>query len=179
MKKNLIRFTLLVGFTFLLGCGQKDPALNDSNQSVDELSPTSAGIVYAEGWDEIQMIANSAKTNVDNNGHFTTSRNACGKESFGALDTENFNKISRNMNLIGKQVLLKTPRCTPFPEGFKMDGTAEVKMTAGKKLVFETHGGEICSYASDPKASDELLAGLDAVVKAADKEDCPRGWGSG
>ncbi|OFZ19691.1 MAG: hypothetical protein A2X94_16685 [Bdellovibrionales bacterium GWB1_55_8] len=182
----------LTGLLLVLvsACG---PSNDGSGQSAGASAPepevppsTETRARYAEGWQEIEMIANFAKTKVGVAGHFVTGRNACGKEAYGALELAKWNALVESTNLAIKDEPLAEEYCIKLPEGVPgeryrvMDGIAEIKLDNGsKRTLFDTKGNETCTKIPNREAANQLITLLHAVVVAADIEDCPNGWGSG
>jgi len=142
--------------------------------------PQLADFTYAVNWEGVVMQANYAKTKIDTAAHFTTDRNACGKDAYGSLDTTTWNTISKDINAIILTAPLddKNLFCVPYPDHYKMDGNVSVELGGGKmRDLFSNVGGQICSTIRDPALSNDLLDALNTVVLRADKEDCNRGIG--
>lgn len=142
----------------------------------------------AQGWLQVVMIANSAKTTLDTMAHFNTNRNACGKDAYGAIQSNDlWHQLVEWVNESVKRAPRSEERCTPLSQeldanGYykkSMDGTVEVKLTDGtKRQLFEVRGSEICTTIDTPETASHLLDALNQLVLIADKEDCPNGWGS-
>jgi len=163
---------------------------------IDELSPTSPKVVYALGWASIEINANYAKTIVSIGSHFTTNRNACGKDAYGAIELDTWNSLAKNANLALQQPPREDTYCVDPPtDTYKyMDGTVEIKTISQdsgssgndvnnehglkSRALFEVKDGQICSTIADKAVSDALLAAINKIIVIADKEDCPNGWGS-
>ncbi|OFZ53793.1 MAG: hypothetical protein A2428_02655 [Bdellovibrionales bacterium RIFOXYC1_FULL_54_43] len=178
---------ILISFAILPACdsapletGSEAPTATDLDTGEE---PATVPMAFANGWTEITMIANYAKTVMDSVGHFTTSRNACGKEDAGAIDLGLWNSLAAASNQAVVVELLPSSGeyCLPHPEGLvkRMDGTAEVTLANGsKRTLFETRGYEACTTISDRQVATELLNSLNKMVSVADLEGCPNGWGS-
>lgn len=142
----------------------------------------------AEGWSQLTMVANYAKTTLDTMAHFNTSRNACGKDAYGAVQSsELWNKMVQNINAAVQSPPRSEAYCAPANQELDangyykktMDGTVEAKLADGsKRQLFEQRGSDICTTIQDPTLSATLLRNLNELVLLADKEDCPNGWGS-
>ncbi len=142
----------------------------------------------AEGWTQLTLIANYAKTTLDTVAHFNTSRNACGKDAYGAVQSvELWSQMVQAINIAIQTPPRAEEDCTPVnPEldsnGYykkSMDGTVEIKLIDGtKRQLFAQRGSDMCTTLQDPVASKNLLGVLNALVLIADQEDCPNGWGS-
>jgi hypothetical protein len=92
-------------------------------------TPAASTLVYADGWSDLTIIANQAKTEVSPGGHFSTSRNACGKEAYGAIDLAEWNAIAQGANAAVAAHPLAEETCFPLPDSVtKMDGTAELTL---------------------------------------------------
>jgi hypothetical protein len=173
-------------FSMIIGCGSpenKNNALhkqNDTPPDAEELSPTSSNVVYADHWSDITITANYAKTVVDVGAHFITSRNACGKDAYGAIELELWNTISKNANLATSTPPRQEDLCIDPPtDTYKyMDGTVEIKIDDKKETLYEFKGGQICSRIQDPEINKKLIDSINQIIQLADKEDCPNGWGS-
>ncbi|MCM2322760.1 MAG: hypothetical protein NDJ90_05825 [Oligoflexia bacterium] len=176
-----IRIIALVAITLTAalatGCGSEEKSSTGA-QAPAETSPGSRGnepqSLFAEGWSDLIINANFAKTRVDHIAHFTTSRNACGRDAYGALDLPLWNKLAAAMNAALQAPALAEPRCQTVENPGKMDGTAEAQLTpTSKRLLFEVRGyAEVCTTIRDAAAAKSLLEAITAVVLAADREDC-------
>lgn len=169
----------------LSGCQSE---LNSSDSNPDALndpasnSPPPASAALADGWTQVLIQANYAKTKVDAFAHWNTNRNACGKDADGALELEVWNRLVTAVNHAVTHPLLAEPRCQPKDQNSenasKMDGTAQVTHTQGKFTLIEVRDtGEICSFVKDEAYSKQLIQAITDIVLIADKEDCPFGWG--
>lgn len=139
-------------------------------------------VLYASGWQEITILANWAMTKVDAAAHFSTSRNGCGKEEYGAIDLALWNKIADGANNLSKTEPLpqSDEYCIPIFDGNKMDGTVELILTpALKKPLFEARYDKICTTIANKELAENFLHIINEIVIMADKEGCPNGWGSG
>ena len=184
-----------VGLSFLsvmmilnLGCNDSsssappppaDPNTNNDNAAITP-PPVQAEFVDAKNWDSLNLLANFAKTQIDTAAHFVTTRNACGKDAMGSVTISTWNIIATDVNAAIVLEPLKDENlfCIPFPDSMKMDGTLDVALTGGKKReIYSNRGGQICSTISNPQLSNELLNAINQVVVAADREDCPNGFG--
>lgn len=165
----------LIGLGGLLGCG------SDSSSTLKTQNPAgpSPDLIFAEGWNEVAITANWAKTRLDHVAHFMTTRNACGRDAGGVITLDPWNRLARGLNAYVKMQPLKEPKCFPVELRAKMDGTAELITPSGKRQLIEVKGNEFCSYIPDAQVSREVFEVLDHVVQTADREECPNGWGSG
>lgn len=182
----------LIAALGMIGCSQRpvptaeEPAQDQKKQKTEVVEPPAheppPAVVYAEGWREFTLVANSAKTQVTIAGHFTTSRNACGYPVWGPIELTLWNKFAKAANQAVKTEFLPAGNeyCIEFPSRFKMDGTVEIKLEDEKKVrLYEMRNWEICSTLSQHALSDELLGYLNDLLILADKEECSRGFGSG
>src|SRR6185503_1348063 len=86
----------------ITGCGAKEtPAAAPPAPVPTETAPV-ADLIDADGWSDMVLTANYAETKVDIYGHFETSRNACGRESYGAFDKKTWNDVANAMNEVSK-----------------------------------------------------------------------------
>ncbi len=194
MKSLKISFgTGLLVFLCATACAVK--ATSDSGGDMNDSAPVSdvdpsaspspsptatSNVAYANGWSAITIHANFAKTHVDITGHFDTDRNACGKDAAGLLGLDDWNKFAKDVNTALESPPLAQEYCIPQPDtGKYMDGTTEVVLTRGKRLLYEVKNGEICSTVGGPALSSELLNLINKIINLADKANCPNGWGSG
>jgi hypothetical protein len=154
--------------------------MGDGTQPTDGEPTHSDQVVYAEGWSEALIQANYAKTVIDTTGHFSTTRNACGKDAFGVLSVEDWNLFAKSLNEISKEGLSSNEYCVPAPEDVSrfMDGEVELKLDQGKKTLYQYKSYEICSNIQNHQVSDQLLQVINKIIAHADQEDCPNGWGS-
>src|SRR4051812_8057937 len=89
----------------VLGCGQDNsdpvaaPPPKNSTADIPGIDPESQIVTSAKGWSNIVITANMAKTDVGAGAHFATTRNACGKDAYGALSLESWNNLAKNANL--------------------------------------------------------------------------------
>jgi hypothetical protein len=162
---------------------QPPGASSDANANPANAPITNAsGMIYAQGWDDIKLVANYAKTTFDSTGHIITSRNACGKDGATVLDLATWNKIAQVVN----DSLTAEPGaeyCMPipdrqWPDRFKFDGTATVTTSSGPRIVLEAKRGEVCTNVADHAKAADLMLTIDKIVDYADKAQCPNGWGS-
>jgi len=177
-KKFLSQFRWAATASLLLvmtGCGG-----GADNAEELLLDPVSPNITYADQWLEITMMANSAKTTISTVAHFSTTRNKCGKDAYGAInDLAFWNEFTKNMNIAVKAPPIADEYCVDSPSQWpRMDGTVDAKTEAGKRSLFWVKGGQVCSTIRDPGTAAKLLAAYHKIVLLADAEDCPNGWGS-
>lgn len=169
-RKAIAVFSVLA--TLSLGACAKT-----SGDEFDDFGAGTAELVHADGWVEVAMHANYAKTQVDTAGHFETSHNGCRKEAWGALDLKTWNALAAATNKAIRKPALRQEEqyCLGRPEFWPyMDGNVELVMEDGsKRPLFENRGGEICSLIADASVATTLLDSLHRVVWAADSEDCP------
>jgi hypothetical protein len=108
--------------------------LEDSTVPHDGPAPASS-LQYAEGWSEIVIIANYARTTVTPAAHFATSRNGCGKEEYGAIGLEDWNALAKTINSAVLADLLTEETCFPMPDDIaKMDGTVELILASSTPI---------------------------------------------
>lgn len=188
-------FSLLV----FVGCGQKTPSTpvtadnsssptngsgsdnNNNNGNNDNgLPATSPNVTYATGWSTVTINANYAKTTVNSTAHFSTTRNACGKDAYNVIALDEWNNFSKNVNLAIQQPSLQEEYCVPAPtDTYKyMDGTTKILTDHGERILYEVRDYQICSTIQDHQISDALLSVVNQIILDADKTDCPNGWGS-
>ncbi len=189
IRRTVAQFCV-VSICFLSACIREYPQnMNYAGEDLPEntpidLTPYSPAVVYADGWRDAVIMANFAKTTVDVGAHFATSRNACGKDAFGAIDLATWNQFSKSLNSA-----LKMPARTedqyycvspPMDTSKWLDGTLEVNLPPPQKsrILYELRDGQICSSIQDKAVSDVLLEVVQKIIVAADREDCPNGWGS-
>src|SRR5690242_5065026 len=131
---NPIKFCLPILVVFSLACNDEKarglpinaPPVSPNQPPEEELTPTSNDVTYSSGWTEAVIVANSAKTTVDIGAHFSTTRNACGREAYGPIDLVIWNKFALNTNLAALKIQSGgTPYCTAPPVELNrtMDGT--------------------------------------------------------
>src|SRR5690242_4977350 len=104
-----------------LGCSSKPPtsppaspptSTNDQAPPANppapepDLNPVSPNVVYADGWNEIVIVANSAKTRVGVGAHLTTNRNKCGRDAYSSIELAEWNDIAKNTNAAMKTTRL-------------------------------------------------------------------------
>ncbi|MCM2276648.1 MAG: hypothetical protein NDJ89_01060 [Oligoflexia bacterium] len=136
-------------------------------------SPDVNGALYAVGWDTVIINANYAKTTVDHVAHFLTTRNACGRDAYGAIELGVWNQFTESLNAAMLEAPLEEPRCRTVETYSKMDGTAEALLEGRKRLLFEVRGhSEVCTTIRDRATEEKLFSAITAIVLAADKEDC-------
>ena len=186
MKLIMILISALI---ILNGCAPAREIPNDESASTNlsdneetELLPNSPAVVYASEWSEISFISNFAKTSVGVGAHFTTSRNACGKDAYGAISLQAWNALATQANYLALNPPNGPDYCVPIPDNNIYLGraglSAEIKTDRGKFVLYENMGNEICSKIQDHLVSDHLLQAMSQVIEAADKEDCANGWGN-
>lgn len=145
------------------------------------LPAVSPDVVYAKDWSELVIQANFAKTTLTPGAHFLTTRNACGREVYGTVDLETWNGVAKYSNLAIQDPPSQTDYCVKAPMDSNekyMDGIVEIQLAHEKRTLLELKNDEICSTIADHKVADELLKYINKVIMAADKEECPNGWGS-
>jgi hypothetical protein len=189
----IMHIFLILSLVLTSGCfsddRQQSEAANIPAPPADAPShpdPEPVPIAIAKGWTDVTIIANSAKTRIGTGAHFTTSRNACGHEAYGGIKLEDWNKMTNSLNIAIQKEPLHEDYCVsipdPTPEGRMppyMDGTVDVKTSEGTlRNIFQLKGDQICGNIPDARASDDLLSAVTQIIAAADKEDCPNGWGS-
>jgi len=191
---TLNRIILIFLLPFIFACNQKanppppieTPATETETpppvEEEEELTPISSQVSYAVGWTEMIITANYAKTTVTTGAHFGTSRNACGKDAYGAIQLEVWNSLADNVNLAIEQEPSREEHCVSIPEDnlyLNRTGlTVDLKMDNGNRSLFEIKDGQICTAIKDHDASKALIEAINSVIIAADKEECPNGWGS-
>lgn len=168
---------LIGGATLCASCGSGDENARSGT------APQSPAMIEPTGWYKISLQANSAKTMMDNAGHFTTDRNACGRSAAGALHLDSWNKLAPAVNKAAAELLkptaLREPTCVTIDNPGKLDGTAELFLNGSKRILVQMRGYDACTLIPDPNLAREVYRAVDLLVLAADKEDCPFGWGSG
>jgi len=190
-----IHIVLLI-LVFILGCAKSDSTPTDAvapaaprpatahNPTEDgsDLTPLSPNVIYAIEWNEVDITANSAITQVGIGAHFSTSRNACGREAYGPLKLEVWNNFATQLNAALKAGPRIVDFCVAIPDDdiyFQRTGlTVDVKTDHGVKPLYELRDGQICSKIKSATISNALLKAIRDVIIAADKEECPNGWGS-
>ena len=174
-----VSLTLAAALVACGGSGKSGSGGASDTSWADGLSPTSPNLIYAVGWTDFDMIANFAKTKIDNAGHFTTSRNACGKDAWGAWgdDVKGWNAFVTAANESIKTEPLREDQCFAPADNNKMDGNVEIILVTGRRTVLEARGGQICTNIRDLAVAKAVYAGIDNLVHIADKEDCPNGFG--
>ena len=190
---QLIIIVAIMATLAQIGCAKRtnqpfvapDPTKNIPPPQADNnegLAPNSPNITYASGWSEIDITANMAKTKVTVGAHFGTSRNACGKDAYGAIELATWNSLAKNANLAIQNEPRALDYCVPIPDDniyLNRGGlSVEVKTPTGNRALYDIKNGEICSTVQDDATSQALLDAINQVIEAADKEDCPNGWGS-
>lgn len=159
------------------GCQSGSNTTDDVNTPTAQNSPAPTAVI-ADGWTSINIQANYAKTTVDSFAHWVTNRNACGKDADGALELELWNRLVTAVNHAVTHPSLADARCQANDAQSKMDGTAEVTLTQGKRILIEARdSSEICTYLNDETQSKQLIDAINEIILIADKEDCPFGWG--
>lgn len=168
--------TLLFATAFCVACGS-------GGQDAASADPQGGSLTQPAGWYKIALQANSAKTLMDNAGHFTTDRNACGRSAAGALSLDTWNRLAQSVNRAAAELVkpsaLREPGCVTIENPGKMDGTAELFLDGSKKILLQMRGYDACTSIPDPALAREVYKAIELLVLAADKEDCPYGWGSG
>jgi hypothetical protein len=148
----------------------------------------------------VTLVANYAKTFIDNTGHFSTDRNACGQSANGVIDLSQWNTLASAINdavaapetdqeagstagndpsisLAGSPAsspASSPANCPTEPDGAKMDGTMDVTLDSGAtKSIFVNMGpGQVCSRIIDPKIAQRVYDAINLVVTQADQTDC-------
>jgi len=198
MKKNTTSFLLLTSIALAMifsSCGGAsdsspvNPPIDQSGPQAtpeEELHPLSKKVIYAYGWESATIRANSARTKVTIAAHFETDRNACGKDAYGPLDLQTWNDFAQSMNqaivsLFTQPQTAPTEYCTPSPQDYSekfIDESLSVKTIQGDLFLFENKEGELCTRIADKAIADQLTKATIKIIVAADREDCPNGWGS-
>lgn len=170
-------FFFLGALAVFPGCQSGSNLTDAGSTPVAQNSPAPSAVI-ADGWTSLQIQANYAKTTVDSFAHWVTNRNACGKDADGALELDLWNRLVTAVNHAVAHPSLAEARCQANDAQSKMDGTAEVTLTEGKRILIETRdSSEICTYVNDEAQSKQLIDAINEIVLIADKEDCPFGWG--
>lgn len=178
----------LLSLSLLTLCACGHPASQSPKTTVPDPSaasgttPIAPGAEVAVGWQKISTIANWARTSLDTTGHFMTGRNACGRPADGVLSLDKWNQLVTAVNTALTLQPLAENKCVDMPRQSKMDGLAEVQIGAretDKRALIDARGYQLCSTIPDPQLVMNIFEGMTAVVEAADKEECPNGWGSG
>lgn len=179
----------------ITGCTQEQSELGNTAEPFlghdipsDGSQNTVAPDLAVEGWTQLIMFANSAKTTIDTMAHFNTNRNACGKDAYGVIrPSDLWNKLIKYTNLAIKNPPRTEEYCTSTHQELDsngyykkyMDGSVQAVVDGGtKRTLFEQKGSDICTTIDDPLVSNTLFTILNQIVLIADKEDCPNGWGS-
>jgi hypothetical protein len=171
---------------------------SDAPASTAPSANDAGSLIYAKGWTQVTINANYAKTLIDNTGHFSTDRNACGEAANGVIDLDQWNTLAGAIN--GALAALQVPTtstapgasshasngssastssdtpqdCPTQPDGAKMDGTMDVVLDDGtQKSIFENLGpGQVCSSIVDNQLTQNLYNAINLVVVQADQTDC-------
>lgn len=177
IRKKILAFSLIC---FAIGCANKSSSNSQEASSPSRNSPTDntpvtppqVQTVFADGWQNLVITANSAKTNLDSVAHFKTDRNACGRGADGVLELPEWNSVSQNLNVVVKQRPAQDPYCVNIPDAWPyMDNSVEVVLDREKRTLYEVRDGQICSTISDHSVSDALLADIHKIIRFADKQD--------
>ena len=167
------RLAPLLAATLILGCGEK------AKGPLPPLSPTSSQVVYAQGWNQILIQANGAKTQVTRSAHYSTDRNLCQLPGMGAFDLALWNRLASFMNKTASQPISTTPLCKE-PEGtyrFGTPGLAEIEIQPNeKRTLLELKEGKLCSNFLQPEKIQEALELIEQIIALADLADassCP------
>lgn len=152
----------------------------------EELTPYSNEVTYARKWSEIILHANFAKTIITLGAHLSTSRNACGRDAYGAIPLEEWNTLAQAANSavdspLGPETCFEEAQELDQNGYIKkhVDGSVQIKLENQQTLdLFYAQEGQICTHLKDRTLAQHLLHQLDQEVIRADREDCPNGWGS-
>jgi hypothetical protein len=188
IRRRLPGLALLIAVAALnLHCDSSSntpsPSQNTNGGSAVIPPPQLDNFVYAVNWDNVIIDNwNYAKTTVDTAAHFTTDRNACGKDAYGAVDNVTWNTLARDVN----SVITTTPLdeknlfCVPDAYPYRIVGDVTVVDLTNKKtrVLFTFVDSQICSTIRDPGVSNEVLDAINTIVLQADKEDCRRAPGT-
>ena len=147
---------------------------------VPSASPTSH--IGAAGWREVEIQANWAKTKIDFTGHFTTDRNACGRDAMGVMTLEFWNGFTPKVNAALKDPVSTEKLCIETPQHYKIwqySDSVIIRMDDGssKKLFEIDRSQEICTYFTNRAVLMGFLDALNDAVVLSDKEDADCGWG--
>lgn len=185
MGKQILARTLFMILIGTQGCnsGHENSAAPppSSNTEHPDNHQNAPEIVFATGWAAMVITANLAKTEVGVGAHFTTTRNACGKDAYGALSLEDWNNFATQANIAVQGLSQDPDYCVPLPEDDYLTRgglSVDIKLPHETRTLYEVRGDQICSSIQNHQASDALLKAISNVISAADKEDCPNGWGS-
>jgi hypothetical protein len=169
------------------GCADKSEGDEAGEASIP---PTSADLVYADGWTELALDANSAKNRVDTMGHYHTDKNYCQKPGEGVYSVAAWNRMSATLNKAVTAGTLSKARCWDSPNGSKFynKGIAELSISrppannpgaapvTSKRVLFEYKSGQICTTLDDATLADSLMEQIEMTLKLTDKadaQDCP------
>jgi hypothetical protein len=169
-------------------CSSNTSSVPASSSGSQQTPAAANAITYADGWSEVSLQANYAKTFIDSTGHYMTDRNACGQAANGAIDLAIWNKLVVAINSAIKAPLAAPPtgsgsapssspqNCPVEGDNSKMDGTMSVTLESGKQMtIFENLGpGEVCTSIADHQIAQNLYDAINVIVVLADQTDCAR-----
>jgi hypothetical protein len=163
--------------TFLLAAGLASACAtrssNPNDPSAGEVPPAPA--VYADGWEEVNVISTGAKVDIDTAGHWETSRNACYRPDGGSMNAKLWAQFAGSINEALKIPALQEDNCTsPARDNWALDGIAEIQTSQGKRTLFDVRGAQVCTSIGDPVLAAKILDALDKTLKQAAYESCPR-----
>ena len=183
-------FCILSILTLTVACGTapspQDLSDSSENTADEELSPYSPQVIYATQWSEVMIQSNFAKTTISVGAHFSTTRNACGRDAYGAIPLNSWNELAEALNQ-AVNTSLSEEYCMPEAQELDqngyikkhIDGSVQIKLESKKMLeLFQAKDGMICTQLQDRKLAEKLHRSLNTQVIRADQEDCPHGWGS-
>ncbi len=185
---------LLLVLSQVIGCNGGESSVPQPQQATpppktEELDRNGHALVWPSGWEDVVLVANSAKSTFDVTGHFSTSRNACGYEAYGKVELEFWNQFAEMLNRAAKAEFVPEAQeyCVAWPDPPGMDGTVAFTLLTPtsdpnapvrtQRELYYPKSGEICTLIADHRLSDQLLTHLNQFVQIADKKDCPNGWG--
>jgi hypothetical protein len=154
------------------------PPTGSEERPIEELIGPDPKLQHANGWSQITILGNWAKTTVSIAAHFKTGRNACGKEAYGPIEFEDWNGLAQYANITITQPLGEKENCFPAPDEKRYSGglQVDIKTDNGVISLFEMRDYDICTNIVNPTVYQPLFQYIDRIIVAADKEDCLRGW---
>ncbi|MBU6375838.1 MAG: hypothetical protein KGQ59_07580 [Bdellovibrionales bacterium] len=166
LKRNLL--SLVLPLLMTIACEMQPRGNFSESQQPPEIN-------HAELWDSITIVVRGARTQLENNGHFTTLPNACYRKESGALDVDLWNRVVLATNRLVAQQWTEETNCQDRPAGSAdLYQPVVIKMMDQQvKELLKYQGSKLCSKSVDLESAAELAVLVGEVAKRAYEEGCP------
>ena len=150
-------------------CSVQSRSLEEEPASTAEATPE------ASAWRSLTVVVRGSRTQLSQNGHFTTVPTACYRRETGALDLELWIELVSLTNRILDQPWIEELECYDRPPGgpeVTQPVTLELSDKTTKEL-FRVTGGALCTRSVAVDTARDLFLALGKLAMRAYHEGCP------